>query len=95
VSDVLGPDALRDALAELDGWSGTTDGGIAKTYERGDFAGAMAFANRVAAVAEALQHHPDIEISWATVTLRIISHARGGVTRACVELARAIDGRAA
>lgn len=96
MTDVLNPDALHSALdSQLEGWSGTTDEGIVKTYERGDFAGAMRFVNRVADIAERLNHHPDIQISWDTVSLRIISHAAGGVTQECIELAEAIDAEAA
>lgn len=95
MTDVLSPDALHTSLNQLDGWTGTVEEGIAKTYERGDFSGAMAFVNRVADIAEQRNHHPDIEISWSTVSLRIVSHAKGGVTEDCVELARAIDREAA
>ncbi len=91
MTDVLNPDALHTALNQLEGWTGTTAEGIEKTYRHADFAGSMVFVNRVAGIAERLQHHPDIRISWATVSLQIISHAAAGVTEACVELARAID----
>lgn len=91
MTDVLTPDALESALGQLDGWSGTTEHGISKTYQRRDFADAMRFVNRVAEIAEERNHHPDIEISWNRVTLRIISHSAGGVTQDCVDLARAID----
>ncbi len=91
MTDVLTPDALESALGQLDGWSGTTEHGISKTYQLRDFADAMRFVNRVAEIAEERNHHPDIEISWNRVTLRIISHSAGGVTQDCVDLARAID----
>jgi 4a-hydroxytetrahydrobiopterin dehydratase len=95
MTDVLNPDALHTALNQLSGWAGTVEEGITKTYDRGDFNGAMGFVNRIAEIAERMDHHPDITISWATVSLHIISHAAGGVTEACVELARAIDAEAA
>jgi 4a-hydroxytetrahydrobiopterin dehydratase len=91
MADVLNPDALHTALNQLEGWDGTVQAGITKTYQHNDFAEAMAFVNRVADLAERMNHHPDIQISWATVSLRILSHAKGGVTEDCVELARAID----
>ncbi len=93
--DLLNPDALHTALHQLAGWDGTVTEGLTKTYDRGDFAGAMAFVNRVADIAERMDHHPDIQISWATVSLRILSHSAGGVTEACVQLAAAIDAEAA
>jgi 4a-hydroxytetrahydrobiopterin dehydratase len=95
MSDVLDPAALHAALDQLSGWAGSMEEGLSKTYDRGDFPGAMDFVNRVAEIAERMDHHPDIQISWATVALRIISHSAGGVTDACVELARAIDAEAA
>ena len=38
-----------------------------------------------------LAHHPDLEISWATVTVRITTHSEGGLTEADFELADRID----
>jgi 4a-hydroxytetrahydrobiopterin dehydratase len=87
MADVLNPDALQTNLHDLDGWEGTVDEGIRKTFTFKDFAEAMAFVNRVADVAEKMNHHPDIAISWNRVTLRIISHAAGGVTQDCLDLA--------
>jgi 4a-hydroxytetrahydrobiopterin dehydratase len=86
MADLLNADALHHALDELEGWEGTTER-ICKTYEFKDFAEAMRFVNRVADVAEELNHHPDIAISWNKVTLEIASHSAGGVTQECVELA--------
>jgi 4a-hydroxytetrahydrobiopterin dehydratase len=90
MTDLLSPDALHTSLTQLDGWEGTTER-ISKTYDLGDFDGAMRFVNRVAEIANRMDHHPDIWISWSTVRLEIASHAAGGVTEACIELARAVD----
>jgi 4a-hydroxytetrahydrobiopterin dehydratase len=46
----------------------------------------------VAVVAEALDHHPDVDIRWRNVTFSLSTHSRGGVTDRDVELARRIDG---
>jgi 4a-hydroxytetrahydrobiopterin dehydratase len=91
MADVLNPDALQTNLHDLDGWDGTVDDGIRKTYTFADFTEAMAFVNRVADVAEELNHHPDITIRWNRVDLRILSHAEGGVTQDCLTLARRAD----
>jgi 4a-hydroxytetrahydrobiopterin dehydratase len=93
MTDLLNPDALQTSLNQLDGWEGTTEK-IRKTYDRGDFDGAMRFVNQVAEIANRRNHHPDIWISWSTVRLEVASHAAGGVTEDCVELARAIDAEA-
>lgn len=92
MANVLNPDALQHALNELDGWDGTIEG-IHKTYKFDDFAGSITFVNRVAAIAEEMNHHPDIAISWNKVSLDIVSHSAGGVTEQCLELAAEIDDR--
>ncbi len=45
----------------------------------------------VGALAEEMDHHPDIDIRWNTVTLRLTTHSEGGLTRLDLELARRID----
>jgi 4a-hydroxytetrahydrobiopterin dehydratase len=90
MADVLNPDALHHELDRLEGWGGTVEG-LEKTFDFTDFAGSVAFVNRVAAVADELDHHPDVTISWNKVTLRLVSHSAGGVTQSDVELARRID----
>lgn len=57
-----------------------------------DFAEALAFVNAVGAAAEAADHHPDIDIRWNTVTLRLSTHSAGGITKADLDLAAVIDG---
>jgi 4a-hydroxytetrahydrobiopterin dehydratase len=90
VADVLNPDALHHELDRLEGWAGTT-GGIEKTFGFSDFNGSVAFVNRVAKVADELDHHPDVQISWNKVTLGLVTHSAGGVTQNDIELARRID----
>jgi 4a-hydroxytetrahydrobiopterin dehydratase len=47
--------------------------------------------NRVGEIAERANHHPDIEIRWNTVTLRLSTHSAGGITGADLELAKQVD----
>jgi len=56
-----------------------------------DFVEAMAFVNRVAAVAEAAGHHPDIDIRYNQVVLGLISHDAGGITKRDAVMAGQID----
>jgi 4a-hydroxytetrahydrobiopterin dehydratase len=56
-----------------------------------DFADALAYVSAVGALAEEQGHHPDIDIRWNEVTLRLSTHSAGGITMADVELARRID----
>jgi 4a-hydroxytetrahydrobiopterin dehydratase len=93
MADTLSAEEVREALQGLPGWSGGTDG-IGKSYEFADFTDAIGFVARVALVAERLFHHPDITVSWNRVELRVTSHAAGGVTPRCIELAGKIDQRA-
>ena len=61
-----------------------------------DFAAAMGFANAVAALAEAANHHPDILIhGWNRVRLTLSTHSADGLTQSDLDLARGIDGLSA
>ena len=76
-----------------EGW--TNDGtALTKTFDRGDFDRAIAFVNEVAAVANGLNHHPDIAISWSRVTVRTWSHDVKAITARDAALAEAIDALA-
>jgi 4a-hydroxytetrahydrobiopterin dehydratase len=63
------------------------DGALERTFEFGSFADAIAFVNRVAELAEAENHHPDIAVSYRRVTLRWTTHSAGGITDRDRELA--------
>jgi len=67
-------------------WS-FTGGQLSREWKFKDFAEAMAFVNRVAEVAEAAQHHPDIDIRYNLVTLGLVTHDAGGVTRKDADMA--------
>ena len=69
---------------------------IVRDLERSDFAGAMAFVNAVAGLAEAANHHPDILIhGWNKVRLTLSTHSADGLTQSDLDLARGIDGLSA
>ena len=77
-------------LGEIPKW--TRDGStITRTWKLDDFREALAFINRVGELAEAMNHHPDIYNSWATVRLALTTHDRGGLTSLDFELAKEID----
>lgn len=80
-------------LAEHPGWE--RDGAaISKSFKRGDFVGSVNFARSLVEPAEEMNHHPDLEISWDTVTVSLSTHSDGGVTAADFELATKIDALA-
>jgi len=87
---VLDPAGVRNALTQVPEWR-CRGSVIRRSYLFVDFSEAMAFVNKVAALAEEAGHHPDIDIRWNRVTLRLTTHSRGGLTRKDFSLARKID----
>ena len=90
---LLSDSEIEARLSEHPGWERRGDA-IAKTFERGDFVGSVRFLDSVVEPAEAMNHHPDVEISWDKVTVSIATHSEGGVTAADFELAAKIDALA-
>ena len=87
----LTPDERSALLADHPDWSGSGDM-MERTIGFADFAEAMGFVNRVALAAQAADHHPDIDIRWNRVTLRLTTHAAGALTDLDRGLAETIDG---
>jgi len=86
----LGTAEIKTALATVPGWkrSGNT---IARTYQFKDFPAAIKFVNAVAKLAEKSWHHPDIDIRWNKVVLKLTTHDAGGLTKKDFDLARQFD----
>jgi len=89
----LGDSEIETRLAEHPGWERDGDA-ISKSFKRGDFVGSVNFVQSVVGPAEEMNHHPDLEISWDTVTVSLSTHSEGGVTAADFELAGKIDALA-
>ena len=87
---VLEQQKLETEVGKLDGWK-VRDGALEKSFQCGDFSGSMSFLNKVADAANTADHHPDVTISWDTVTLRWVTHAEGGITDSDVGMARRSD----
>jgi 4a-hydroxytetrahydrobiopterin dehydratase len=87
---VLPADELASALTQLPEWSGDT-GSIVRSVVAPTFIAGIRLVDAVAAVAEAVNHHPDIDIRWRTVTFRLSTHVAGGVTKYDLGLAQQID----
>jgi 4a-hydroxytetrahydrobiopterin dehydratase len=66
-------------------------GKLVKTVVCADFVGALAFVEEVGRLAEAANHHPDIDIRYNRVSLALMTHDSDGITRLDLDLARAID----
>jgi 4a-hydroxytetrahydrobiopterin dehydratase len=93
-SPTLTPKEIDAALEKLPGWkrsSSFTSNTIFRVFEFPDFAKAMEFVNKVAAAAEAANHHPDIDIRYNKVTMALTSHDSGGVTNRDIKMAQKIS----
>ena len=86
----LNSSELGAALAGLSGWVAAGDA-ISRTYNCSSFMESMAFAGRVAAYAESVDHHPDLLISYKKVTVTWSTHDAGGVTEKDLVAAKATD----
>jgi 4a-hydroxytetrahydrobiopterin dehydratase len=87
---LLSDNEIETGLAGLPGWE-LSGQAITKKFERGDFVGSVKFVDALVGPAEAMNHHPDLEISWDTVTVTISTHSEGGLTAADFELAGKIE----
>jgi 4a-hydroxytetrahydrobiopterin dehydratase len=87
---LLGDEEIATSLADLDGWRREGEA-IVKEFQLENFVGSVEFINRVLPVAEEMNHHPDLEVSWNKVTVSISTHSEGGLTENDFELAKSID----
>lgn len=87
---LLTDEQLSEFLAQHGAWR-HDDASIVRTFEFGDFVEAMGFVTSVALAAEKAFHHPDIDIRWNAVTLRLSTHSEGGLTDKDTDLAARID----
>jgi 4a-hydroxytetrahydrobiopterin dehydratase len=83
---------LERQLAE--GWRVVNEHHLEKQFRFPDFATALAFTNQVGAIAEEEGHHPDILLTWGSVTITTWTHKIDGLTRSDFILAAKIDSLA-
>ena len=88
--DKLTETEILGELKILPGWE-LKEGKITKLYKFPGFMEAVAFVNRVAPLAEAADHHPDILLLYNKVRLTLVTHSAGGLTAKDFQLARRID----
>lgn len=86
----LDDQAIEARLGALAGWTRSGDV-IGKEFTRGGFPDAIAFVVQVGFLAEAANHHPDIDVRWRTVRLALSTHDAGGLTALDFDLAARID----
>jgi len=89
---LLGP-LVREALLDQldDGWYIVDEHHLRRAYDFPDFLGALAFVNQVGEVAEAVGHHPELQLGWGHATVEIWTHAINGLSEADFILAAKID----
>ena len=87
---LLSETEIAARLKEIPQWS-REGKAITRTWKFKDFSAALRFINKVGELAEAMNHHPDIYNSWATVRLTLTTHDKGGLTNLDIELAKKID----
>ncbi|MDP9040028.1 MAG: 4a-hydroxytetrahydrobiopterin dehydratase [Acidobacteriota bacterium] len=86
-SRLLSPSELQGLLEDLPEWS-IREGALVREWTLPGFPEAMLFVNRVAALAERANHHPDIDIRYSRVLLSLVSHDSGGITARDAAMAR-------
>jgi 4a-hydroxytetrahydrobiopterin dehydratase len=86
----LTAEEIETGLAELDGWKAEDDK-LKKSYKFHNFAGSLEFVNKVGAIAERHDHHPDVTFGWGYADFVITTHSEGGITQKDFALAGEID----
>ncbi len=90
MSELIDPDELEGLLKKLPEWD-LENNSIVRMMEFDEFMEAIDFVNAVAEIAEEAGHHPDIDIRWCTITVRLTTHDVGGLTEADLDVAKKID----
>lgn len=81
---------IQRALGARPGWT-RRGSAITRMFEFPTFPAAIAFVNRIADVAEKMDHHPDVDIRYTKVSCTLSTHSAGGITSKDFTLAEAID----
>ena len=90
MAEKLSPEEVENWTAVHSRWK-FRDDAIRKTYTFPSFRSAIVFVNRVATIADEVDHHPDITIRYDKISLKLWSHDAGGVTERDLKLAERID----
>lgn len=82
---------ILENLNKLENWTAAEDK-LARKYKFKNFAESLAFINKAGAIAEHLDHHPDILFGWGYAEFFITTHEAGGITEKDFALAKEIEG---
>jgi 4a-hydroxytetrahydrobiopterin dehydratase len=82
--------ALEARLASIPGWT-SADGWLRREYRTDGWRTTMLVVNAIAFVAEAGNHHPDLEVHWGSVLVQLQTHSAGGITEKDFQIAERIE----
>ncbi|MFN8167446.1 MAG: 4a-hydroxytetrahydrobiopterin dehydratase [Candidatus Nanopelagicales bacterium] len=89
----LDAEEISRQLADLPGWHGDGEA-IRRTYAFPEFLAGILAVDEIALLAEAMDHHPDLDIRWRTLHVLLTTHDAGGVTQLDIELAHQVHDAA-
>ena len=78
---------IQYAISDLNGWE-FKNNAIHKIFIFESYLNSIAFINRLAEIAEEKNHHPDMVVGWRKIDVAFTSHDQGGVTTACIDMAK-------
>jgi 4a-hydroxytetrahydrobiopterin dehydratase len=81
---------IQYAISDLNGWE-FKNNAIHKIFTFESYLNSIAFINRLAEIAEENNHHPDMVVGWCKIDVAFTSHDQGGVTTACIDMAKKAD----
>ena len=90
MAGLLDEKQIQEGLTDRPQWQ-YRDGVIVREVTAPDFMSGIRLVHEVAEVAEKVNHHPDIDIRWTTITFALVTHAMGGVTEYDLKMAGKID----
>ena len=86
--------ALAAKLAAIPVWTGA-DGWLRREFKTDGWRSTMLLVNAISYFAEMANHHPDLEVHWGSVVVRLQTHTAGGITDMDLQLAAQIEATAA
>jgi len=89
--DTLRNSEIQQRLVDDLGKWELVDGKIARTYTSKGWPGTLMLVNTIACLAEVAWHHPELAVSYKSVTVELTTHSSGGVTARDLELAKQIE----
>jgi 4a-hydroxytetrahydrobiopterin dehydratase len=89
-AEKLNAESIRGWLNARKGWKRRANK-LTKDFEFESFRDSIVFVNRIASLADNVNHHPDIDVRYATVSVTLSTHDSGGITEKDLDLAEQID----